>query len=89
MYPKYQIPCTFFGTKLKKEKKYVKMCKNRKYSKGTAFGVLAKNVKYVPENLAHLVYVPEVPDSWQRSGTKSSRPHFTLKSNFKGCIVTA
>ena len=37
------------------------MCKNWKYSKGTAFGVLVKNIKYVPQFEGHLIYVPHVP----------------------------
>ena len=38
------------------------MCKNWKYSKGTtAFGVLVKNIKYVPQLEGHLIYVPHVP----------------------------
>ena len=62
MYPKYQIPCTFFGTKMKKEKKYMKMCKNKKYSKGVPFGVFRKNIKYVPKILGTFKYVPNVPN---------------------------
>ena len=35
-----------FGTKLKNREKYMKMCKNKKYSKGVVpFGVLVKNMK--------------------------------------------
>ena len=59
------------------------MCKNWKYSKGPPFGVLVKNIKYVPQFEGHLIYVPHVPhlrDSW---GTKSSSAQFTLKSSFR------
>ena len=43
--PKVPDSLYIFGTKLKKEKKYMKMCKNKKYSKGVPFGVLVKNMK--------------------------------------------
>ena len=64
-------------------KKYVKMCKNKKYSKGPPFGVLVKNMKYVPHFVGHLIYVPHVPHVWDSCGTKSSSRHFTLKSSFR------
>ena len=49
-----------FGTKMKKEKKYMKMCKNKKYSKGVPYGVLEKNMKYVQHFVGHLIYVPHI-----------------------------
>ena len=58
---KYQVFLYIFGTKLKKVKKYVKMCKNKKYCKGPPFGVFVKNIKYVPQFEGHLIYVPHVP----------------------------
>ena len=67
-------------------KKYVKKCKNKKYCKGPPFGVFVKNMKYVPHFVAHLVYVPDVPDSWHSCGTKSSSAQFTPKSSFRGGI---
>ena len=51
----------FWVKKLKKVKKYVKMCKNKKYCKGPPFGVFVKNIKYVPQFEGHLIYVPHVP----------------------------
>ena len=54
------IPQVFI-LELKKKKKYVKMGKNKIYSKGTPFGVLAKNMKYVPHFEGHLIFVPHVP----------------------------
>ena len=72
-----------FILELKKVKKYVKKCKNKKYCKGPPFGVFVKNMKYVPHFVAHLVYVPDVPDSWHSCGTKSTSRHFGLKSSFR------
>ena len=30
--------------------------------------------KYVPENLVHFIYVPDVPVIWYKSGTKTRPP---------------
>ena len=70
------------------------MCKNKKYSKGTPFGVLAKNMKYVPHFVGHLIYVPHVPQMWDSCGTKvvvhnlhqngAKSTHFAPKSIFQG-----
>ena len=73
------IPQVFIS-ELKKEKKSVKNMKNWKYSKAVVpFGVLVKNMKYVPHFVGHLIYVPHVPQMWDSCGTKSSRALFTLK----------
>ena len=79
----YHIFFSFFISELKKVKKYLKMCKNWKYSKGTTFGVLVKNMKYVPHFVAQTVYVPQVPHVWHSCGTKSSPTPFKLKSSFR------
>ena len=50
------------------------MCKYKKYCKGPPISVLAKNIKYIPENLVQTEYVPNVPDFWYRSGTKPNPP---------------
>ena len=52
----------------------MKMCKNKKYSKGVPFGVLEKNMKYVPHFVGHLIYVPHVPHMWDSCGTKTRTP---------------
>ena len=61
----------------------MKKCKNKKYCKGPPFGVFVKNMKYVPHFVAHLVYVPDVPDSWHSCGTKTSSAQFGLRSSFR------
>ena len=52
----------------------MKMCKNKKYSEGVPFGVLEKNMKYVPHFVGHLIYVPHVPHMWDSCGTKTRSP---------------
>ena len=52
MYPNNEINyIDFFYLRIEKRKKYVKMCKNKKYSKGVPFDDLVKNIKYVPKIL--------------------------------------
>ena len=67
----------FLSQNWKKRKKYVKMCKNWKYS---------KNVKYVPQFEGHLIMSLmslKLRDIWGTFGTKSSPPLLTLRSSFR------
>ena len=45
--------------------------------------VIFQCLKNVPENLVHLNYVPNVPDSWYKLGTKSAP---LILSNFSSLL---
>ena len=47
------------------------------------FGILTKNMKFVPKFQAQTNYVPNVPNIRHILGTKSSSAQFTLKSSFR------